>query len=183
LQTEIITVPIVVCTKFLNPEFIRTGVHKGLDHFILCSMPHRQINSKIIEAIQQNDFRLFLENEANPDVYTPYTQDIITEILSTSPNQLKISSLAEKLGISVRWTQSLIQRIFNRSFTQLKRKLIVLQALNLMKNTRLDNIEIALMLGYRHESSLFKAFQKELGYPPSQARENLSKANPQKLLK
>jgi transcriptional regulator GlxA family with amidase domain len=54
--------------------------------------------------------------------------------------------------------------------------------LNMMKNTNLDNYEIAFQLNYSDESSLARIFRKELGYNPTVARKHLVTRSPEELL-
>jgi transcriptional regulator GlxA family with amidase domain len=52
-----------------------------------------------------------------------------------------------------------------------------------MRNTSLDDTEIALRLGHEDESSLGRIFRKELGYSPSEARRRLGSQTPGELLR
>jgi transcriptional regulator GlxA family with amidase domain len=52
-----------------------------------------------------------------------------------------------------------------------------------MRNTSLDDTEIALRLGHEDESSLGRIFRKELGYSPSEARRRLAGQTPDELLR
>jgi AraC-like DNA-binding protein len=175
--------PIIIFSKIPNPDFISRGAKKGLDHFMLCHMPSEKIKSRIQTVIENDDLRVFIKNHINSNLHSPYTQKIITEILHQLPEQLKITDLAKTLGISSRWTQSLFKEIFGMTYTELMRRIHVYQALNLMKNTQLDNTEIALKLFYSDENSLYRIFQKELNYSPTTARKKLlENVPPQKML-
>jgi len=174
--------PIIICSKIPNPDFISWGAKRGLDHFILCDMPRDKIKSRIQTVLTNDGLLAFIKNHVKPDVHSPYTQKIITEILHRLPKQLKISELAKLLGISSRWTQSLFRKIFGMTYTELMRRTYVYQALNMMKHTHLDNTEIALKLNYSDENSLYRIFQKELGYSPTKARQKLLHHKPDDLL-
>lgn len=175
--------PMIICSKIPNPDFISRGAKKGMDHFILCDMPRDKIKSRIQTVIKNDGLRVFINNHINPDVYSPYTQQIVTEILHRLPEQPTVTDLAKTLGLSSRWTQSLFQKIFGMTYTDLMRRIHVYQALNMMSNTHLDNTEIALKLAYSDENSLYRIFKKELGYSPTQARRRLLNKEPRDLLK
>ena len=183
LKEKASPLPFIICSKIPNPDFISRGAKKGLDHFILCNMPREKVRARIQTVIKNDGLRVFIKNHVNPDIYSPYTQKIITEILHILPKQLKITELSKRLGISSRWTQSLFRKIFGMTYTKLMRRIHIFQALNLMKNTQLDNTEIALKLTYSDENSLYRIFQKELGYSPTQARRQLLNNAPEDLLR
>lgn len=173
--------PLIICSKIPNPDFISRGAQKGLEHFILCGMPRKKIRSRIQEVIKNDGLRVFIKNHVNTGVYSPYTTKIITEILHRT-GQLQVTDLAETLGISTRWTQSLFRDIFGMTYTELMRRINIYQALNLMRSTHLDNTEIALKLSYSDENSLYRIFHKELGYSPTEARKKLLNNKPEDLL-
>ncbi len=175
-------IPHIVCTKIPNPDFITLGAQKGLDSFLLCNMPQVKIRARILNSIKENGLKVFIESHVKSEVNSPYTRKIITKILHTQPLQLHVTDLASSLGITSRWLQSLFRDIFGMTYTELMRRIHVFQALNLMKNTRLDNTEIALKLTYSDENSLYRIFQKELGFSPTKAREYLINKTPTELL-
>jgi transcriptional regulator GlxA family with amidase domain len=74
------------------------------------------------------------------------------------------------------------QQAFDKTFTHLVRRVWVYQALNMMKNTDLDNTEIAFQLHYTDASSLARIFRKELGYSLSEARKHLIENSPMEIL-
>jgi len=183
LKGKVNHLPLIICSKIPNPNFISRGVKKGLDHFILCNMPREKIRSCLKTVILEDELRVFIEDHINPDVVSPYTERIIKEILHTLPKYLEISELAKILGISTRWTQSLFKKIFGITYSTLKQRILIYQALQLMKNTQLDNTEIAMEMSYSDENSLYRLFRNVLGYSPTQARNYLLKTNPSILLR
>lgn len=182
LKNKTSHIPVLVSTKFPNPEFIAKGARLGLEHFLLCEMPVDRIKSSIEMCIETHGMLLFVNNLVLQKAQSPYTSKIVRAIHHALPGHPDVSELAELLDISQRWLQVLIRRIFGLTYTKLIRKITIYQALNLMKNTNLDNTEIALKLRYSEENSLYRIFNKELGISPSSARKQLIHKNPEELL-
>jgi len=173
--------PLVICTKIPNPKFIRKAAQKGLDHFVFCTMSNADIQAVITEAVERNGLRVFIESLKKREAYSPYTSKICYGLLHSLPSMPRIGELADNLGISIRWTQTIIRESFGMTFTRLTRKVLVYRALNLMKHSGLDNTEIAMTLDYQDENSLSRIFRKELGYPPTAARKKLVNSSPEVL--
>jgi len=182
IKENVAHLPLVICSKIPNPDFISKGVKQGFDHFILCNMSHGKIRSRLKSVILEDGLRVFINSHINPEITSPYTERIVTEFLNMLPGRVKISEIAKSLGLSTRWTQSLLKEIFGMTYSKLTRRIFIYQALQLMKSTNLDNTEIAMKLEYSDENSLFRLFSKELGYSPTKAREYIHNTNPQTLL-
>jgi len=175
--------PVLACSKTYNPNFIRLAAQCGVDHFLLCSMDVMKIRQLIFTAFRGTGLRTFLESCCPGSLTSsPYIGKIINEIVKEFPKRLTIKALSQRLGISPRRIQMVCQQAFGKSFTHLMRRILVYQALNIMKNTNLDNSEIALQLNYSDESSLARIFRKELGYNPTTARKYLIALSAEELL-
>jgi AraC-like DNA-binding protein len=185
LRLEAITgpLPVLACSKFYNPNFIRLAAQRGIDNFLLCNMDVRRIRQLIFTALRGKGLRRFLESCCPGDITSsPYIGKMINEIVQEFPHRLTIKTLSQRLGITSRRLQMVCQQAFGKSFTQVMRRILVYQGLNMMKNTNLDNYEIAFQLNYSDESSLARIFRKELGYNPTVARKHLVTRSPEELL-
>lgn len=175
--------PVVVCSKSYNPNFIRLAAQRGVNHFLLCDMEVDKIRQFILTALRGSGLRSFLEFCCpGCHVSSPYVGKMINEILHAFPHRLTIKELSQRLGITARRLQMVCQQAFGKTFTHLMRRIWVYQALKMMQNTRLDNTEISLQLNYSDETSLARIFRKELGYSPTEARKRLSTYSPEELL-
>lgn len=174
--------PVVICINDANPEFIVEGVKRGLMNFIMCNKSKDEIRNKLLRIVESDGIRQLLRNYLNSNKYSPYTNSILTEIIHSLPDQLQLSDLADRVGVSDRWLQVVFKKIFSLTFTQLKHKIIVYQALNLMKYSQLDNIEIAIKVGYSDENSMSRLFRKELGHSPTNIRRKITETTPEKIL-
>jgi AraC-like DNA-binding protein len=176
-------IPVLACSKAHNPNFIRLAAQRGVDHFLLCDMEVDKIRQLIFTAIRGTGLRSFLEFCCpGSQTSSPYVNKMIDEIMYTFPHRLKTSELAPRLGITPRRLQMVCRLAFGKTFTHLMRQIWVYHALNLMKNTNLDNTEIAMQLDYSDTSSLARIFRKELGYSPSETRKRLTLYSPEELL-
>lgn len=175
-------IPVLMCSKQLNPQFIQQAVKGGVDRFLQCDMHVDKIRDIIYEAIQGGGLKAVLETCCPGSLSTPYVRRMIDKIVQAFPHRLTEPEVAKRLGISQRWLQKTCQQAFGKTFKRLLRRIWIHQALRLMQKTTLDNLEIAQQLNYSEESSLARDFRKELGYSPTEARKRLTVQSPEALL-
>lgn len=177
-------IPVLVCSKTYNPNFVRLAAQRGIDHFLLCDMDKSKIHKLILQAIQFGGLRKLLEGW-NKCVHNHsyHANEIINEIIHAFPNYLTVRILSQKIGITSRMLQLVCKSVFGTSFTLILRRIKVYQALKLMKCTNFDNTEIAIQLNYSDENSLARIFRKELKFNPNEARKLLANFSPEALLK
>lgn len=87
--------------------------------------------------------------------------------------ELKIEEVAQALRLSVRQTERLIMKLYNKSF---KRKLMETRLKNarmILRYTDAPVAEVAQFCGYASHSGLIKAFVTEFGMTPSDYRASL----------
>ncbi len=146
-------------------------------------MDVREIRAYIYKAIRSSGLREFFKGHGSTDLnHSPYVGKIINEIVHGFPHRWRVRDLSLKLGISPRRLQMICREAFGKPFTRLTRGVWIYQALKLMENTELSNGEIAVQLDYSEETSLARAFRKELGFNPSEARKRLADERPEELL-
>lgn len=183
LETLSGPVPVLTCSKSLNPGFIKKAALKGVSRFLVCTMEKETIQEIIAEAILHGGIKEFLET-CYPGSFSlsPHIPKMIEEIIDAFPHRMSEAEISGRLGISQSWLQKLCRQAFDQSFSQLMRRIRVHQALRLMRHTNLDNTEIALFLDYSEESNIARDFRKELGYSPTRARQHLVEQTPEELL-
>ena len=113
---------------------------------------------------------------------SPHISKLVDEIIRFFPQRMKVEELAAKLGINRSWLHKLCKESFGRSLTALMRHIWVYQALYMMQNTNLKNLDITMQLNYSEESSMARDFRKELGFCPTEARKRLNERSPEELL-
>ncbi|MEJ2613570.1 MAG: AraC family transcriptional regulator [Ignavibacteriaceae bacterium] len=185
LRLDALTGPIAVliCSKILNPEFVSKAAQQGVEHFLTCDMETEKIVNTIDDAIRyiglKKYFKLRWPNSLDS---SPHVSKLVDEIIRFFPQRMKVEELAAKLGINRSWLHKLCKESFGRSLTALMRHIWVYQALYMMQNTNLKNLDITMQLNYSEESSMARDFRKELGCCPNEARKRLTEQNPEDLL-
>ncbi|MGH7596289.1 MAG: helix-turn-helix domain-containing protein [bacterium] len=175
--------PVLTCSRKLNPQFIQKAAQRGVDRFLLCDMPEEKIRDLIYEAIQGGGLKTFLETCCPGSLSSsPYVRRMIDEIVHAFPHRMTEPEMAKRLGISQHWLQKTCQKAFGKTFKRLMRRIWIHQALRLMQKTTLDNVEIAQQLNYSEESNMARDFRKELGYCPTEAQRQLTLQSPEDLL-
>jgi AraC-like DNA-binding protein len=176
-------IPVLACNKTYNPNFVSLAAQQGVRHFLLCDMENNRIWNLISTAIREETLQSFLES-CWPGCLTasPYAGKMINELVNAFPSRLSTVELSRQLGIGDRTVQMICQQTFGMTCTRLMRWISIYHALTMMKNTDLDNTEIAIQLQYSDQSSLARIFRKELGYSPGEARRRLAMQSPETLL-
>lgn len=177
-------IPVLTCSKILNPEFIRKAARRGASRFITCNMPLEKIRDITRDAIRDTGLREYLESRW-PDRLdsSPYIGKLIDQIVHVFPHRMQVRECAIRLGIDRGWLHKLCKEAFCIPLTAFLRRVWVHQAMRMMQHTNLDNMEIALQLNYSEESSMAREFRKELGYSPNEARKRLTERTPEELLR
>jgi len=175
--------PVLTCSKTLNPDFIRKAALRGVDRFLLCGMEPKKISELINAAIRDNGLREYLQScREGVERSSPYTHKFIDDIVQVFPHRMSVSEFAHRLNIDRGWLYKICKQSFYRSPLSLLRRVWVHQALRLMVHTNLSNGEIAAQLDYCNENSLARDIRKELGYSPREARKRLETHTPEELL-
>lgn len=175
--------PILACSKTLNPDFIQLASKQGVNHFLFCQMAPEKIRTIINDLIRDGGVKEYLQSRwSSSQAASLHLHKLINEIVHTFPQRLKVQDFAIRLGIRRSWLHKLCHETFDMSLSSLLRHIRVHQALRIMQYTNLDNTEIAMQLNYSEESSMARDFRKELQYSPNEARKRLSKHNPAELL-
>lgn len=175
--------PVLTCSKTLNPDFIRKAAQRGAARFLVCNMGVEKIRNIIHDAIRDNGLKQYLQSRWSTDsVASLHMSKLIDEIVHVFPHRLPVSGFAERLGIDRGWLHKLCRQTFGKPLIALLRHVWVHQALRMMQHTNLDNTDIALQLCYSEESSMARDFHKELGYGPTAARQRLIRQSPEELL-
>jgi AraC-like DNA-binding protein len=176
-------IPVLTCSKDLNPEFIRIAAQRGISRFIFSDMGVEKVKEIIIDAIRNHGLREFMNDHFLNNIdSSPYICKLIDEIVCNFPHRLNVEESASRLGIDRGWLYKLCKQTCGKSPTCLLRTIWVHQALRMMQHTNLDNLDIALHLNYSEESSMARDFHKELGCNPTEARVLLTNHSPEELL-
>ena len=183
LKTVSGSLPLLTCSKSLRSEFIYRAAQGGITRFIACNMEPKRIRKIMDNALRDNDLRQFMESQWPESLScSHYIRELINEIIRVFPKRLRLQEFAKKLGINRGWMYKLCQQAFGMSLKVVLRQVWIYEALRIMQESNLDNIEIALLLNYSEESSLAREFRKQLGYNPNEARKRLNHKSPEELL-
>jgi AraC-like DNA-binding protein len=172
--------PVLACTRELNPEFINFAAGRGVNAFLECTMAPEKIHALIDTVIQRDSITEFFKNSMLTEI-TPHAKlnKIIDSISHIFPHRITAEELAAKADMSRKWISNEFRRTFGTKYSTCMRRLRVYQALRMMNSTGLDNTEIAIQLIYSDESGLARDFRRVLGCSPDEARKRLEKETPE----
>lgn len=185
LRLDVLTgpVPVLTCSKILNPEFVRKAAQRGIERFLVCDMETDKVRDIINDAICDTGLKEYFKSRWQDKLeLSPHVSKLIDEIIHLFPHRMKVEELAGRLGIDRGWLHKLCKQTFGRPPSALIRLVWVHQALRMIQHTNLNNVDIALQLNYSEESSMAREFRKELGYNPNTARKQLAEYTPEELL-
>ena len=130
-----------------------------------------------------SEIKQFLESRFSGRLFSSHhTGKMVDLIIHAFPRRLQENKMARRLGVSPNWLYKLCRQAFGMSYTKLLRRIWIYQALQMMRDSKLDNTEIALQLNYSEESSMARDFRKELGCSPTEARLHLTRKSPEEIL-
>lgn len=89
-----------------------------------------------------------------------------------SPN-LSVSEIADKVFLTKTYLSALFKKKTGNNIVQYIIDRRIEKSLELLKNPRLKQYEVATMVGYEDAKYFAKIFKKKMGMPPSEYRENL----------
>lgn len=104
---------------------------------------------------------------ANQDVFVETTQASVKALLmAMGSTQLSAKDIALRLNCSPR---SLSRRLNEEgtSFRDLKSKVVMDRAKELLANPNLSVASVAILLGYKDEAAFYRAFKRECGWTPT----------------
>ena len=104
-------------------------------------------------------------------------QKIITEIKTRYTENISLSELAERYGISISYLSSLVKEELHLSFSEYITAKRIQKAKELLEDETLSIEQIAEQTGYNDYFYFTKVFKKTLGISPSKYRKNYKKSN------
>jgi len=175
--------PVLACTRELNPEFVNSAAGRGVNAFLECTMAPEKVHRLIDTVIQRDSIKEFF-NKSMLTGITPHPEllKIIDGITHIFPHRITAEELAEKADMSRKWFSNEFFRTFGITYSAGMRRLRVYQALRMMDSTGLDNMEIAIQLIYSEESGLARDFRDVIGCSPDEARKRLEMETPEEIL-
>ena len=106
----------------------------------------------------------------NPNFFEKRLQKAIAMMEETIENPLKVSDLADQVGVSTRQLERLFMVYLNTSPARFYKQIRLKRANTLISDTRMPLIDVAIVCGFSNTSSLSQAYRQEYGKTPNQAR-------------
>jgi AraC-like DNA-binding protein len=167
-------IPVLSCTRKLDPNFIRQAVDKGISRFLSSELDTEKVKALLDDAINQNEIKKFIELKF-PGCFerSRYAKKILNIVICNFPRKIESEEIAKELNISRKTLYQQSKKAFNTTSRKLTRILRIYYAARLMEKSELDNTEIAMQLNYSEESNMARDFRKVLQMTAGEARKKL----------
>lgn len=158
--------------------YAQRALQIGASDYILKPIEQEKIN-EILEQLE-NSFKSesgagYTRGEVEEEVSEGMLQKIITEIKTRYTENISLSELAERYGISISYLSSLVKEELHLSFSEYITAKRIQKAKELLEDETLSIEQIAEQTGYNDYYYFTKVFKKTLGISPSKYRKNYKK--------
>lgn len=120
-----------------------------------------------------SDSRIGAANSASPVTLPSVTDARLRKVLRRIEEEvsLSINELARSVSLSSAHVERLFKQETGMRIRVLQAELRMQKAANLLATTYMEVKEIAYAVGYKHQSSFDRAFQRRFGEPPTMYRQ------------
>lgn len=171
---------VIYISGYAEFAYAQRALQIGASDYILKPIEQEKIN-EILEQLE-NSFKSesgagYTRGEVEEEVSEGMLQKIITEIKTRYTENISLSELAERYGISISYLSSLVKEELHLSFSEYITAKRIQKAKELLEDETLSIEQIAEQTGYNDYFYFTKIFKKTLGISPSKYRKNYKKSN------
>ena len=164
-ESDMKVVFISQCTEF---EYVRSAFLMGAFDYILKPIEMNTLHI-VLERVLDKDRIITVHNE-NEEMNVFVIEQIIQEIKQSYTENITLTNLSEKYGISISHLSSLLKEQLGLPFSQYITCKRIEKAKELLVYERLSIGEIAELVGYNDYFYFSKVFKKNTGISPSKYR-------------
>ncbi|MEM7162968.1 MAG: helix-turn-helix transcriptional regulator [Bacteroidota bacterium] len=175
LFNEVLNAPFIHLEKaeFFEIKRLLDFIHK--EYINADTIYSEDIIRNLLQTLIHMLFRIKFKGNDNVRVDSSYHQKLWrlqTLIEEHCFESRKVSFYAQKLGLTSRTLNNIVQHTLSKNVKQLIDDLYILRVKRLILNTDHTLTEIAFHSGFEDPSNFFKYFRKSTGYSPSTFRKN-----------
>lgn len=162
---------VVFITGYADFEYAQTALRLGAFDYLVKPIDQDKLE-EVLDRLMEEDGGtgdMSMEADVNPTTI----QRIIQEIKQNYANDITLTDLARKYGISTSHLSGLIKEELRMSFSEYIAARRVQKAKELLADEKLSIEEIAEQVGYCDYFYFTKVFKKNAGISPSKYRKNL----------
>lgn len=172
LETKVIFI-----SGYAEFEYAQAAVRMGAFDYLLKPVEEEQLDAVLgrfqTELERAGRFEAADDEEESGSVNRSVLSQIIEEIQKHYTENITLSGMSEKYGISVGHLSSLLKAELGISFTEYITSKRIQKARELLADFNLSIDEIAERVGYNDYFYFIKVFKKHMGISPSKYRKNL----------
>lgn len=161
---------VVFITGYADFEYAQTALRLGAFDYLVKPIDQDKLE-EVLDRLMEDSGTGDMSMEA--DVNPTTIQRIIQEIKQNYANDITLTDLARKYGISTSHLSGLIKEELRMSFSEYIAARRVQKAKELLAEERISIEEIAAQVGYSDYFYFTKVFKKNAGISPSKYRKNL----------
>ena len=159
---------VVFISGYAEFEYAQSAVRLGAFDYLLKPVEQEKLND-VLERLLGKDGGAEIEEEVNLSTI----KQIVKEIKENYTENITLTGLAEKYGISISHLSYLLKEELSLSFSDYLASKRIQKAKELLADESLSIVEVAERVGYGDYGYFTKAFKKNVGISPSKYRKNL----------
>lgn len=171
LKEKHLNMKVIFVTGYADFEYAQTALRLGAFDYLLKPITEEKLGEvleRLLEMSEDID-----GNGVEEEINLTTIQRIIQEIRENYAENITLTDLSKKYGISISHLSSLLKTELKLSFTEYIASRRIQKAKELLGDDKLSIEEIAEKVGYNDYFYFTKVFKKNTGISPSKYRKNL----------
>lgn len=165
---------IVFISGYADFEYARTAMRLEAFDYLLKPIEQEKLNDVLQRLIAEMGGPCETEEDQDEEIIHPsIIKRMVKEIQASYTENITLTGLAEKYGISVGHLSNLLKEELGFSFSEYLTAKRIQKAKELLANESLSIDRIAEAVGYNDYFYFTKVFKKSVGISPSKYRKNL----------
>lgn len=176
MAEEKLDTKVIFVSGYAEFEYAQAAVRLGAYDYLLKPIEQKQLN-QVLERFRMEHETTDTENSKLQEPEIPVNQSILSKIIREMQEHytenISLSGLADKYGISAGHLSKLLKEEMGISFSEYLTSKRIQKARELLQDETLSIDAIAEMVGYNDYFYFTKVFKKQMGISPSKLRKNL----------
>jgi len=171
LKEKGISIKVVFISGYPDFEYTQSAIRLGAFDYLLKPVEQDKLNEMLERLLEACDAQETGEREEEVNLST--MQRILQEVRQNYTENITLTDLSHKYGISISYLSALLKEELQMSFSEYIAARRIQKAKELLADERLSIDAIAGQVGYGDYFYFIKVFKKYTGISPSKYRKNL----------
>lgn len=174
LNEKGLDIKVVFISGYADFEYAQSAIRLGAFDYLLKPVEQDKLN-EVLERLLAEDEEVLKDGVQEEEINPSTIKMILSEMKQNYAENITLTDLAKKYGISISYLSGLIKEELQMSFSNYIASKRIQKAKELLADEKLSIEEIAERVGYSDYFYFTKVFKKNSGISPSKYRKNLLK--------